>query len=43
MLYGLFLLVRKCKRPKAHSYMSKWVSKDNVHQATFANVVYRIY
>lgn len=32
-----YLLVRKCSRCKAHSYVAKWGSKDHTHKTVFPN------
>ena len=39
-MWALYLLVWKCSRPKAHSYVTKWESKGCVHETAFTNIQY---
>ena len=35
IMWALYLLVKKCSRPKAHSYEAEWELKDCMHKAAF--------
>ena len=36
-VWALCLLVRKCSKPKVHSYATKWRPKDCIHETAFSN------
>lgn len=38
-VWALYLFIRKCSRPKAHSYVASWGTKDCACEIAFPNKV----